>query len=155
MALRHRLAGRAMRLYWGVLRPRTFGVRALVIDRDDRVARVRHTYIDGWYLPGGGVEKRESAEAAIRRELIEEVALGEVTIERILGVYHNAAEAKDDHVIVYVVRAADHDTLRAADTSENAEVAWFALGDLPQSVSPATARRLADYRAGRTGHGTW
>ena len=53
------------------------------------MALVRHTYTDGWYLPGGGVKKGESFETALHRELKEEVALSNAKIERVLGIYHS------------------------------------------------------------------
>ena len=94
MALYHRLIGKAARLYWRVRKPRTLGVRAVVVDQNGRIALVRHTYADQWYLPGGGVKKGESFEAALLRELREEVALDHGRIERVLGVYHSRREAK-------------------------------------------------------------
>lgn len=155
VALRYRIAGRAMRLYWRVARPRTFGVRALLLDPQGRVALVRHHYIAGWYLPGGGVDKGESAEAAIRRELHEEIGLPQVEITGLLGVYHNRAEAKDDHVVVFIARAPDDTPLTAADPREIAEAGWFASDTLPEGTSPATLRRIAEHLAGRQGHGAW
>ena len=155
VAWRYRIAGRAMRLYWRVVRPRTFGVRALLLDPAGRIALVRHHYVGGWYLPGGGVDKRESGEEAIRRELLEEVALAEVAITGVLGVYHNRVEAKDDHVIVFTAAVADPRLLRAADPREIAEAAWFAPDALPEGTSPATRRRIGEFLDGRQGHGTW
>lgn len=58
MAFHHRLVGKAARLVWKVTKPRTFGVRAVLLDQDNRIALVRHTYTDAWYPPGGGVKKR-------------------------------------------------------------------------------------------------
>src|SRR6185437_4117200 len=75
MRLLARIAGRAMRL----LPHSHLGVRGLVVDRrdggTDHVLLVRHTYVDGWYLPGGGIEAGESAQTALARELIEETGV--------------------------------------------------------------------------------
>jgi ADP-ribose pyrophosphatase YjhB (NUDIX family) len=155
VAWRYRIAGRAMRLYWRVRRPRTFGVRALLVDPAGRIALVRHHYVAGWYLPGGGVAKRESAADAIRREIVEEVGIADVAITGVLGVYHNRAEAKDDHVIVFTASVADPERLVAADAREIAEAAWFAIEQLPDGTSPATRRRIIEYQTGRQGHGSW
>lgn len=155
IAWRYRIAGRAMRLYWKVRRPRTFGVRALLTDPAGRIALVRHQYVAGWYLPGGGVDKRESAEAAIRRELREEIGVTQAAITGLLGVYHNRVEAKDDHVIVFQARLDDPAVLRAADPREIAEAGWFMPQALPDGTSPATRRRIAEHVAGRQGHGDW
>lgn len=157
MALHHRLIGRAARLYYRARRPRTLGVRAIVLDAGDRIALVRHTYLDQWYLPGGGVKKGESFEAALRRELEEEVALTDVAVERILGVYHSRKEGKDDHIVIFVVRidASRAAQLEKADPMEIAEARWFPLDALPSTLSAATARRIAEYRSGAVGLGVW
>ena len=82
-----RLLYRACRLWWHVVRPITVGARCIVV-REDRVLLVRHTYQRPWYLPGGGVERGETLEQAVRREVAEEVGmqLGSVGL---LGVYSN------------------------------------------------------------------
>jgi ADP-ribose pyrophosphatase YjhB (NUDIX family) len=155
MSLHHRLVGRAARLYWRVRKPRTLGVRAIVLDENDRVALVRHTYTDQWYLPGGGVKKGESFETALHRELKEEIALSNAKIERVLGIYHSRREAKDDHIVIFAVRVADSTALRRADLMEIEDVGWFPMDGMPAGVSPATSRRLAEYRAGIVGLGAW
>lgn len=57
-------------------------VRALVLDPSDRVLLVRFEFPAGtrWALPGGGLDPGESHHDALRRELIEEVGLHDVTI---------------------------------------------------------------------------
>ena len=157
MALHHRLIGKVARTIWRVTKPRTIGVRAVLLDRDDHIALVRHTYLDYWYLPGGGVKKGESTEQALFREIEEEVAVTGQIIERILGVYHSRNEGKDDHIVVYAARAQCERgfALRRADRLEIAEAQWFAIDRLPDATSPATARRITEYRRGLTGSGTW
>lgn len=157
MAWHHRIIGKVARFYWRVRRPRTLGVRAVLLDEEDRVALVRHSYVDRWYLPGGGVRKGESFEAALLRELTEEVAVANPRIERIVGVYHSRREGKDDHVVIFAVRIAPGTAhaLRAADAFEIEEARWFPLDRLPAATSPATVRRIAEYRTGTTGSGAW
>jgi ADP-ribose pyrophosphatase YjhB (NUDIX family) len=155
LALRHRLIGKAARLYWRVTRPRTLGVRAIVTEPGGRIALVRHTYGDHWYLPGGGVKKGESFEAALLRELREEVGAAGATIERILGVYHSRREAKDDHIVVFVVSLPKDAQIYKADLAEIEEAGWFDIDRLPEETSPATVRRIAEYRDGASGSGAW
>lgn len=155
MAWTHRLAGKAARIAWRITRPRTIGVRAILLDRDGRIALVRHTYMDQWYLPGGGVKKGESIDAALFRELAEEVGVTDARIDRVLGVYHSRREGKDDHIVIFVAQAATSAELRRADLAEIEEAGWFAPDALPAPLSPATARRIAEYRQGVTGRGAW
>ncbi|WP_426265487.1 NUDIX domain-containing protein [Sphingomonas sp. PWP1-2] len=157
MALHHRLIGKAARLVWKVTKPRTFGVRAVLLDQNDRIALVRHTYTDAWYLPGGGVKKGESVEAALLRELEEEVAVVSPQIERVLGIYHSRREAKDDHIVIFAARTVSgpSSNLPKADLMEIEEARWFALDQIPASASPATVRRITEYRSGVTGLGAW
>jgi ADP-ribose pyrophosphatase YjhB (NUDIX family) len=154
MARAHRLIAKAARLWWTIRRPRTLGVRALVLDGAERVALVKHTYRDYWYLPGGGVNKRESFAAALARELREEIGLTDFRLDRVLGVYRNGGEGKDDHVVIFVVRT-EAVEIRAADALEIEDAGWFALDALPRDISPASARRIEEWRRGEIGLGDW
>ena len=50
-------------------------MRVLAQRDDGAIMLVKHTYISGWHLPGGGVERGELAEIAAERELEEEAGL--------------------------------------------------------------------------------
>ena len=51
---------RALHFYWRFARAMTLGVRTLVIDGEGRIFLVKHSYVSGWHLPGGGVEVGEA-----------------------------------------------------------------------------------------------
>jgi hypothetical protein len=46
-------------------------------------------------------------------------------------------------------------SLRGADALEIAEAAWFPLDRLPDGLSPATRRRLDEFRSGAVADGDW
>jgi ADP-ribose pyrophosphatase YjhB (NUDIX family) len=138
-----RLVVRLFHLWFLLSRPMTLGVRAIVIDEQNRVLLVRHTYIPGWHLPGGGVERGETLLAALTRELAEE---GNIVLEeepRLHGVFFNKAISPRDHVAVYLVTRFRQSGPHVADY-EIAEARFFERDALPEGVSRATRARLAE-----------
>jgi 8-oxo-dGTP pyrophosphatase MutT (NUDIX family) len=63
---------RVLHTYWRFSRGLTLGVRGLCIDESNRIFLVKHSYVTGWQLPGGGVERGETVLDALIRELAEE-----------------------------------------------------------------------------------
>jgi len=149
-----RLVSRTLHLYWRFARGLTLGVRAAVLDDAGRVFLIRHTYVRGWHLPGGGVEAGETALAALKRELFEE-ALIELAAEPPLhGVYFNARVSRRDHVLFYVVRDFRMVGTKTPDR-EIAEAEFFPLHSLPEGATPATRRRLDEIASGAAPAPTW
>ena len=83
----------------------TLGVRGLVVDERNRVLLVRHTYVEGFYLPGGGVESGETLVEALERELSEEANVLLDAPPELFGMYFNRRFSMRDHVALYVARA--------------------------------------------------
>ena len=128
---------------WVLARGLTFGVRGAVLDGDGRVLLVRHSYTPGWQMPGGGVEIGETAEGALRRELQEEAKLRLTAVPALHGLFHHPQLGPRDHVAVYVVREFAWDGMPEPN-AEIREVAWFDPGELPESTTLGTRRRLAE-----------
>ena len=145
---------RLLHLYWRFSRGLTLGVRAIAQDEGGRVFLVRHTYVPGWHLPGGGVEPGETALEALARELREEACI-EITGEAQLhGVYFNRHASDRDHVLVYRVR--DFRVLGAkARDREIAEAGFFAPDALPEGLTAGTRARLDEVAHGRTPSPLW
>lgn len=126
--------------WWRMSRGMTLGVRGIVTDAEGRVLLVRHTYVRGWYLPGGGVERDEVAALALARELAEEAGVELTAPAQLLGVYSSAPQFPADHVLVY--RATHWRACAPASDGEIAERDFFALSDLPPDTSKGTRARL-------------
>ncbi|MBI1208889.1 MAG: NUDIX domain-containing protein [Azospirillum sp.] len=135
-----------LRRGWGRLRrPLTFGACALVIDARRRILLVRLSYLDGWHLPGGGVGKDETAAAAMRRELAEEVGLTAVGLPRLQGLYGRFTPTACDHVAVFVVE--DWRGEPRPDGIEVIEAGFFTAEALPAATAQAVRRRIDEFLA--------
>jgi 8-oxo-dGTP pyrophosphatase MutT (NUDIX family) len=121
----------------------TLGVRGAVFDTDGRILLVRHSYVPGWYMPGGGVEPGEAMQDALSRELIEEGGIALTGPARLFGLYWNVRASARDHVALYVCR--DWEQAKPPPrTMEIVDSGFFARDALPDGTTDATRRRLAE-----------
>lgn len=138
-----RAARRVAHVWWRLVRGMTFGVRGAVFDREGRIFLLRHTYISGWQLPGGGVEVGETALDALARELREEGNIVLRGAPSLFAVYFNSHVTQRDHVLLYVVRDFEQPA-PPAPNSEIAETGFFAIDALPPDVTAGTLQRIAE-----------
>mgnify|MGYP001604931956 CR=1 FL=1 len=120
----------------------TLGVRGLVTDDEGRVLMIQHTYVPGWYLPGGGVERGEIAETSLIREMQEEAGVRVIGRPTLLSVHSNEPRHPGDHVLFYRVHA--WEPCAAAQQGEIHEIGWFHPDALPDDVTYATRQRIAE-----------
>ncbi|HEV2829353.1 MAG TPA: NUDIX hydrolase [Pyrinomonadaceae bacterium] len=103
---------------------------AVVTDKRGRVLLLKHRFRpgSGWGMPGGFMEAGEQPEAALRRELREEIGL---EIEQPKLVLVRAFKKPKQVEIVFSCQAAgDTDQLNF----EIQRVAWFRLEELPKEL---------------------
>lgn len=138
-----RVLRRVFHLYWRFARGMTLGVRGVVLDGENRVFLVRHSYVSGWHLPGGGVEVGEVFRTALQRELMEEGRI-EISGEPVLhGIFLNSHVSPRDHVAVYIVRDFRQDR-KPAPNREIVDCGFFAPDSLPAETTVGTRLRIAE-----------
>lgn len=134
---------RVFHLYWRFARGMTLGVRGVVLDGENRVFLVRHSYVSGWHLPGGGVEVGEVFRTALQRELMEEGRI-EISGEPVLhGIFLNSHVSPRDHVAVYIVRDFQQDR-KPEPNREIVDCGFFAPDSLPAETTVGTRLRIAE-----------
>jgi ADP-ribose pyrophosphatase YjhB (NUDIX family) len=145
---------RIFHLCWWIARGMTLGVRAVVLDDTNKVFLVKHSYVSGWHVPGGGVETGESLGGALRRELLEEGRI-ELTGEPALhGLFFNSHVSRRDHVAVYVVRQFRQDRLPEPN-HEIIACDFFAVDALPAETTQGTRLRISEVIEGTPPIATW
>lgn len=148
------LLRRVFHTYFLLIRGMTLGVRAVVLDADNKVFLVKHSYVSGWYLPGGGVDYGETMEQAMRRELKEEGDIDLTGETALHGIFLNSHVSRRDHVAVYVVRHFRQDRLPAPN-HEIIECGYFDTAALPGDTTPGTRLRIAEVLHGKPLIATW
>ncbi|MEP0943069.1 MAG: NUDIX domain-containing protein [Rhizobiaceae bacterium] len=135
-------------------RAMTLGVRIMVRNEAGHVLLVRHTYVPGWYLPGGAVERHETVQHAAAKELQEECNI-EVLDEPVLfHFYRNPRTSRFDHVALFICSNWHQREPKQPD-HEIAETGFFASDKLPDGTTEPTRNRIAEILDGRPVSDIW
>ncbi len=133
----------------------TLGVRGLIHDASaNSVFLIRHTYVPGWQLPGGGVEVGETMAEALARELVEEGNIALTAPPVLQSMHFNRRASRRDHVGLYLIESFTQTTPKLPD-HEIAEAGFFPLDRLPEGTTPATLRRIAEVVHGEPVSSYW
>lgn len=150
-----RVRGRLFHTFFLLRRPMTLGARGVVYDTERRsVFLIRHTYVPGWQLPGGGVEHGETMLEALTREVREEGNI-ELTAPPVLASIHlNRHVSRRDHVALYFITAF-RQTAPMTPNREIAEAGFFPVDALPDDVTSGTRRRIRETVFGEPASPFW
>ncbi|MEM7328571.1 MAG: NUDIX domain-containing protein [Pseudomonadota bacterium] len=132
------------RMWFRVSRPMTLGARAVVENQAGEILLVRHTYARGLFLPGGGVERGETVQQTIRKELEEEGGVRLLTDAVQVRIYSNHHIMKNDHVVLFHVSAEAWQPCGDPIGREISEIVWADPLTPPADTTPATRRRLQE-----------
>lgn len=105
--------------YFLLTRGMTLGVRVLVQNSKGEILLVKHTYLTGWHLPGGGVDYGEDVVTAAKREVYEETGISDLEGLEFIHVEHNNIVSARDHVTYFKARTdMELDKTSSAEISE-------------------------------------
>src|SRR4051795_9557202 len=113
-------------------------VAGVVVDEAGRVLVIQRRDNRRWEPPGGILERNETFEQGVIREVAEETGVT-VEVERLTGVYKNMARG----IVALVYRC--HPTKgEVRPTTESVRVKWITADGVPSRMAPAYAVRVLD-----------
>jgi 8-oxo-dGTP pyrophosphatase MutT (NUDIX family) len=123
---------------------RTYGVKVMLFNGKGELLLIRNSYgkTHLFVLPGGGIHRGEAPEAAAARELREEAGI-EADQLAPFATYANTSNGKRDTIHLFTARST---ATPVADGWEVEEARFFPIDALPETISAATLRRVAEYR---------
>jgi ADP-ribose pyrophosphatase YjhB (NUDIX family) len=138
----YRLGYLTLKPVWFVTRPRTHGMKC-VLRSGDHVLLVRHTYArrDKWDLPGGFLRAGEELQAAVARELREELGVAPGRT-----VHVTTVPARFDHrreTIDVVAVDVPEGTVLTPSPVEIATTRWARHDALPPAMTTFSRRMVA------------
>lgn len=131
-------AHKLLKLSWFVRRPRTRGAHAVALTRERKVILVKLRYARGWRLPGGGRRPGEYAQAAVIRELREEIGMRAYGRIRFACELEEAIDFKRDLAALLIVEDVRYRPRRWSWEVE--QVGEFEIDQLPPDTASLTLR---------------
>ena len=115
--------------------------------KNDKVLLVKqnkYPFFGSWVVPGGHVEYGETVEAAIKREMKEEVGVA-VKIKKLFGVYSDPKRDPRYHTasVVYLLEKGKG---KIRLSKEASEFRYFSLKNLPKKIGFDHQKILNDLR---------
>lgn len=142
-AFLYKIIGKFLKLYWKIVKPFSIGVRAIIINENNEILLVQHTNANQWYLPGGGVHKKEHLVDALKRELDEELSLEINSTPTLLGNYANFFEGKSDFISIFIIKEFTLNKFKGNDEIDKWN--FFNFDQLPEKTSVGTKKRIDEY----------
>ena len=134
---------RLLRAWWFIVGGEDYGAK-VIIKCGDKILLVKHTYgHKTWTLPGGGIQKSESPEAAARREVFEETDIRVVDLKYI-GTFDLEYEHQKNHISCYLVELDILPTIHI-DDFEIGDASWCPINAIPKSSSKTISLAITLY----------
>jgi len=131
-------AHKLLKVGWFVRRPRTRGAHAVALTRERKLVLVKLRYARGWRLPGGGRRPGEYAQAAMIRELREEIGMTAYGRIRFACELEESVDFKRDLAALLIVEDVRYRPRRWSWEVE--QVGEFAIEQLPPDTAGLTLR---------------